>query len=149
MLNKKDGNYLVGAMADRFDGQHAEEIKGYLEKMNLQLVYKVDNYLFSHSGVLPQWLELYNLKLKDLETLPFDHQSLLEVSSYRGGFAFGSCIWGDVREYYNSPKIPDIYQIFGHTQLEREIITPDFACLDCRKTFVLNLETGEIREYGN
>ena len=104
---------------------------------------------FSHSGVLPSWLELYNLTLEDLETLPLDHLSLLEISSYRGGFAMGSCIWGDVREYMNSKKIPNLYQIFGHTQLEKEIITPNFACLDCRKAFTLDTKIGDITEYGS
>ena len=115
--------------------------------MNLQLIYQIDNYLFSHSGVLPKWLDLYNLTLEDLKTLPLTHKSLHEVSSYRGGFAVGSCIWGDVREYYGSTKIPNLYQIFGHTQLKKEIITDSFACLDCRKAFILNTEEGEITEY--
>lgn len=149
LFGNHDGNYLVGEFADRFDRYHAKEIEGYLKQLDLKLIYRIDNYLFSHSGVLPQWLELYNLTLEDLETLPFDHQSLLEVSSYRGGFAFGSCVWGDVREYMFTEKIPNIYQIFGHTQLEKEMITPEFACLDCRKAFVLDTETGDIEEYGN
>ena len=149
LFGNHDGNYLVGAMADRFDRFHAEEIKKYLEQLDLKLIYKVDKYLFSHSGVLPKWLDLYNLKLEDLETLPLTHSSLNEVSSYRGGFDVGSCIWGDVREYFTQVHIPKIYQIFGHTQLDEEIIKPDFACLDCRKAFVLDTETGDISEYGN
>ena len=139
------GNHIAG----RYDTLHAEEIKEYLKQLDLKLVYKIDNYLFSHSGVLPKWLDLYNLKLKDLETLPLTHPSLNEVSSYRGGFDVGSCIWGDVREYMFAYQFKDIYQIFGHTQLEKEIITPEFACLDCRKAFVLDTETGDISEYGN
>lgn len=147
LYGNHDGNYIDEVTSDRYDRKNASKVKECLEQMNLQLVYQVDNYLFSHSGVLPRWLELYNLSLEDLKTLPLNHPSLHEVSSYRGGFAYGSCIWGDVREYYLAEKIPNIYQIFGHTQLEKEIITDNFACLDCRKAFVLNTEEGEITEY--
>ena len=145
LFGNHDGNYLVGAMADRFDRQHAKEIKGYLEKMNLQLVYKVDNYLFSHSGVLPGWLSEYDLTLESLNTLPFNDPSLMAVSEYRGGYGVGSCVWGDVREYANAYQFKDIYQIFGHTQLEREYITDTFACLDCRKAFTLT--NNELKPY--
>ena len=63
----------------------------------------------------------------------------MNVSPYRGGWSeAGSCIWGDVREYAVSEHIPDIYQIFGHTQLaEDPIIEKDWADLDCRRAFVL------------
>lgn len=140
-------SYVVGKPCCRTDNYHFNEIADYLKQMNLQLIYRVDNYLFSHSGVLPKWLELYNLKLEDLETLPLDHSSLYEISSYRGGFDIGSCIWGDVREYYNAYQLDGIYQIFGHTQLEDAIITDTFACLDCRKCFTLDTETKELKEY--
>lgn len=139
LFGNHDGNYIVGDMADRIDYQHKEEIKKYLIQLNLKLIYKVDNYLFSHAGVLPKWLKVNQLSLEDLETLPFNHQSLLDISPYRGGInECGSCVWGDVREYFESEKIPNIYQIFGHTQLEKQFITSEFACLDCRKTFLID-----------
>ena len=147
LFGNHDGNYLVGDMADRKDYRHSQEIKGYLEQMNLQLIYKVDNVLFSHSGVLPQWLENNELTLEDLNNLTFNSPALMDVSSYRGGFSVGSCIWGDVREYMLSTPIKGLYQVFGHTQLEREVIKNDFACLDCRKAFIMNTNTLEIQEY--
>ena len=139
MLNIKDGNYLVGDMADRFDYWHRKEIARYMEKMNIKLIHREGKYLFSHSGVLPAWLESNNLTLEDLETLPFDHQALMNVSPFRGGWnEAGSCVWGDIREYSMSEHIPDIYQIFGHTQLSKDpIIEKDWADLDCRRAFVL------------
>ena len=139
LFGNHDGNYLVGDMADRFDMFHANEIRNYLLEMNIKLIHKEGKYLFSHSGVLPKWLSSNNLALEDLETLPFDHPSLMNVSPYRGGWSeAGSCVWGDVREYISSEHIPDIYQIFGHTQLEKDpIIMDDCANLDCRKAFVL------------
>ena len=57
LFGNHDGNYLVGAMADRVDYFHKHEIKDYLEKMNLKLIYREGKYLFSHSGVLLKWLE--------------------------------------------------------------------------------------------
>lgn len=147
LFGNHDANYLVGVCSDRFDGQHAEEIRGYLKKMDLQLIYRVDDCLFSHSGVLPEWLSDYNLTLESLNDLPFNNPALLAVSEYRGGIGVGSCVWGDVREYYNSKKIDNIYQIFGHTQLEYGLIEKDFACLDCRKCFIIDTQTKEIKEY--
>lgn len=133
-------------MADRLDLFHKYEIKDYIKDLKTQLIYQVDNYLFSHSGVLPKWLEINKLKLKDLENLKFEDKSLADVSPYRGGYSeVGSCIWGDVREYDANEHIPGIYQIFGHTQLKNAIIKDDYACLDCRKAFIL--EDGKLREY--
>jgi hypothetical protein len=142
LFGNHDGNYLVGDMADRFDSFHRKEIEGYLKQLDLKLIYRVDNYLFSHSGVLPKWLEDNNLTLESLESISFSHPALMSVSPYRGGWKeTGSCVWGDVREYAASEHIPDIFQIFGHTQLERHIIFEDWACLDCRQAFLLDTES--------
>ena len=139
LFGNHDGNYLVGDMADRVDYWHKHEIRDYMRQMNIKLVHKEGKYLFSHSGVLPKWLESNELTLEDLNNLPFDHPALMNVSPYRGGWKeAGSCVWGDVREYAASKHIPDLYQIFGHTQLaENAIIEPDWADLDCRKAFTL------------
>ena len=63
MFGNHDGNYLVGDMADRVDYRHKAEIRNYIKKMNIKLVHREGNYLFSHSGVLPKWLELNKLTL--------------------------------------------------------------------------------------
>lgn len=139
LFGNHDGNYLVGDMADRVDYWHKREIREYMEKMNIKLVHREGKYLFSHSGVLPTWLETNGLSLEDLENLPLEHPALMQVSPYRGGWnEAGSCVWGDVREYSASKHIPGIYQIFGHTQLKEDaIIMEDWADLDCRKAFTL------------
>lgn len=136
-------------MADRADHFHRKEIQGYLKQLDLKLTYRVGNYLFSHSGVLPSWLEANRFTLEDLESIPFDHQALMQVSPYRGGWCeTGSCVWGDVREYATKEHIPNIYQIFGHTQLvEDPLIEKDWACLDCRKAFVVDTELKSITEW--
>lgn len=139
LFGNHDGNYLVGDMADRVDYWHKREIREYMEKMNIKLIHQEGKYLFSHSGVLPAWLKANDLTLHDLNNLPFSHQALMQVSPYRGGWSeAGSCVWGDVREYALKEHIPDIYQIFGHTQLSEDaVIMKDWADLDCRKAFTL------------
>lgn len=149
LFGNHDGNYLVGDMADRIDYWHKKEIEKYLREMNIKLIHKEGNYLFSHSGVLPDWLKSYNITLESLENLPFEHPSLMSVSPYRGGwYEAGSCIWGDVREYAMKEHIPEIYQIFGHTQLTKDpIIEKDWACLDCRKAFIVDTDKNTIEEW--
>lgn len=138
LFGNHDGNYLVGNMADRSDKFHSEEIREYMNKMNIKLIHREGKYLFSHSGVLPKWLENNNLTLESLENLPFNSQALMNISPFRGSWdESGSCVWGDVREYAISKHIPKLYQIFGHTQLKDAIIEKDWACLDCRKAFTL------------
>ena len=147
LFGNHDGNYLVGTMADRLDSYHKEEVAEYMNKMNIKLIHIEGKYLFSHSGVLPKWLENNNLTLEDLKTLPFNHPALMNVSPIRGGWSeVGGCVWGDVREYAVCEHLPDYYQIFGHSQqVENAIITEDWADLDCRKAFTLI--DGEIKPY--
>lgn len=118
------------------------------------------DYVFSHSGILKDWLEEHKDLFGEYGSIPESvevlnnlyHewnpkfiQSLLEVSSYRGGWSnVGSMIWADLREHRSSED-KGVYQIFGHTQLkDQPVISENFADLDCRRSFVLNEETGEI-----
>ena len=150
LYGNHDCNYIYDVSADRYDKYHALEIERLLAKLDLQLIYKQDGYLFSHSGVLPFWLESNGLTLDDLNNIEASNPALYQVSPYRGGWTeAGSCIWGDVREYDESKHIPNLYQIFGHTQMYDCIIKDDYACLDCRKAFILNTETKELKEYEN
>jgi predicted phosphodiesterase len=150
LIGNHDLNYIVGNLANRMDYWHKSEIEKLIKRMNLQLIYQEGNYLFSHSGVLPEWLSANGLTLDNLKEMSFYDNSLMNVSPYRGGWSnVGSCVWGDVREYANSKHYPDLYQIFGHTQLQEAYIDKDFACLDCRLVFVLDTETKILKPYGN
>jgi hypothetical protein len=118
--------------------------------MNLKLLYKVDNYLFSHAGVLPLWLNRNQLTLDYLLNEDIPYVKLDQVSQFRGGLdPVGSCVWCDAREYMTSIKLPELYQIFGHTQLQQQYITSEFACLDCQKAFTLDTETKILIEFKN
>ena len=148
LLGNHDGNYVIGEMADRMDVFHKGDIAHYLNQMDLKLAHQEGKYLFTHSGVLPAWLEYNNITLDDVLAGKVSDDTLIQISPNRGGWhQCGSCIWGDVSEYAFSKKIPGIFQIFGHTQMEKEIITDEFACLDCRKAFVLDTELETLKSY--
>jgi predicted phosphodiesterase len=122
-------------------------------------------YLFTHAGILPQWYdkhkdligELTVDNLNKLYDTPQGIRALCEVSRYRGGWdRHGSIVWCDLMEMTEetqrskevenlsvNDKLPWDYQVFGHSmQDEYPIITKEFACLDCRKAFILTDEGG-------
>lgn len=97
--------------------------------------------------------------LKDTQLKDFNKHYISAIrciSSYRwGGAPYGSCEWADIREHIDlkssnteiTPKGEDgIYQIFGHTQLKQPLITDKWACLDCRKAFIIDTNTYEITD---
>lgn len=150
LMGNHDGNYIIGEMADRFDRYHQKEIRQYINAMNLKLAHQEGNYLFTHSGVLPAWLDDCGITLDDVLAGNVPNEALMMVSPMRGGYgSYGSCIWGDVREYARAKKLEGIYQIFGHTQMEHEVITQEFACLDCREAFVLDTDKDYIIKYSS
>ncbi len=130
-------------------------------------------YLFSHAGLLNSWVER-NKKiigeptidsLNHLLEIPEGIRTLTDVSSYRTWFGddSGSIVWSDVREkidlndsfeYNILPNTDSVvegydFQIFGHTQqVEHPIITDKWACLDCRKAFILD-EDGVLTQVTN
>ena len=118
-------------------------------------------YLFTHAGVMKSWYErnkeaIGELTVDNLNKLK-DYGGgisiLGEISKYRTWFGeeTGSPLWSDIAEKIsdesnidnvipNDDSVVDEYdyQIFGHTRLHHELITDKWACLDCRKAFILN-----------
>ena len=84
-----------------------------------------------------------------------------DIGYIRGGsFPYGSCEWADIREHLNMQEtlkrkdfIPvgedGIYQVFGHSQLQKPIITDKWAGLDCRKAFIVDTKTHNIEDASN
>ena len=132
-------------------------------------------YFFSHAGVKKAWLKLINgywFKMEDENELPdarlfdnFFHVAyddggndeaifnfegpVSAYSSYRGwgGFECGSIVWADIREY-GEKEFENVVFVCGHTQLDSEPIISDWVMdLDCRRPFVLDTDTGEVKEY--
>jgi len=120
-------------------------------------------YLFTHAGLMNSWIErnkdiigkptVHNLN--NLIDTPRGIAALSDISNYRTwlGEETGSILWSDVREkidlddsleYNIIPNADSIvegydYQIFGHTQQNKDpMITDKWACLDCRKAFILD-----------
>ena len=122
-------------------------------------------YLFTHAGLMNSWIErnkdiIVEPTIDSLNHLldnPIGISALREISNYRTwlGEKSGSIVWSDASEkidlddsleYNIIPNADSIvegydYQIFGHTQLsDKPIITNKWACLDCRKAFILDEE---------
>ena len=83
--------------------------------------------------------------------------AISNISFYRGGpVDEGSCEWADIREHIDfknstSDKViglgeEGIFQIFGHTQLKNKFICDKWACLDCRKGFIVDTLTHDIKD---
>lgn len=135
------------------------------------LVWVEKNVIFSHAGLIKGWAERVCFKndlefksilhtAKILQNIPVEsihnNDNLVnligEISHRRGGdFYYGSCEWADLIEHLdiNRSSINNVvaygeegtFQVFGHTQLKKELITDKWACLDCRKTFIFDTET--------
>ena len=141
--------------SDRYDYNNSGILKKLFgDNLDLfQFLYKDGKYLFSHAGVMKEWTEKY-LNCSDINELLQDESkisNLWVVPIIRGGEEwFGSCIWNDVRNFEN--EFHGTFQIFGHTQLIQAYFGPNsgieenFACLDCRKCFILDTEEQEFRE---
>lgn len=121
-----------------------------------KLAYQVcedQRYLFTHAGVNTAWFqrnasqiqELLPHRLNHLLTTQRGIDALAEISPIRGGnHPTGSMVWADVDEMKVDTPFEGVYQIFGHSLAEEPVITEHFACLDCRKAFML--QHGEISE---
>ena len=114
-------------------------------------------YVFSHAPILEKWYDDFGLyKGNIVDTLNNQlyatdakfFAALACVDGYRGGYGdAGSIVWADVRTVMGKKILPNgDYPIFGHTQLEKNpILTDNFACLDCRRAFILDTD-GKIKE---
>lgn len=129
-----------------FNVAHEQEIAG-------------KRFVFSHAGILHKWLKNNEItfgqiplgeEVKMLNRVFHEghaYAPYADVSFYRGGDnEAGSCVWADVEEHFECQAVPlpGCYQVFGHTQMNAPIITDRFACLDCRKVFMLD-EKGEFQ----
>ena len=150
LLGNHDCHYYFTNLlpCSRYDEVNSSRLNDKLtsNKTLFKILYQYEDILYSHAGVVKDWLDKYcgGKSTDELLNKPIDyfHDKLEVVSYMRGGWEnFGSCIWSDVREFKNDLNY---YQIFGHTQLKDELICKTFACLDSRKCFLMDTETKEI-----
>ena len=123
-----------------------------------------EKYLFTHAGLMNSWIERNKDiigeptvdSLNHLLDNPRGISALSEISNYRTwlGEKSGSIVWSDIREkidlkksnehniFQNDDSIVEKYdyQIFGHTLMKKPIINDNWACLDCKKAFILTDE---------
>lgn len=172
LLGNHDVHYFNPRLnSSRKDWVNQEKIAMIFEK-NLSLFRLTDlvraggkQVLFSHAGIISEWMELHfpdvgltdtvrlsdllNGQLDDLNRFKeFITDALMDRSASRWGTAkYPSVIWADVEDHQMlERRLPDAYQVFGHTQQEFDpIITKDYANLDCRKAFLL-MEDGTIKK---
>lgn len=170
LLGNHDIHYLGAKLnSSRKDWMNQEKIENiFVKKLSLfeltKLVRVGDRqYLFSHAGIIPEWMEwhfegidlndtehvseILNDKLNEVDTFrQFVSSALMDRSASRWGYArYPSVVWADVEDHqYQQRRLPNVYQIFGHNQQEfGPVITEQYANLDCRKAFLL-MEDGEI-----
>ncbi len=111
--------------------------------------------VFSHAPILNEWVDAVgetrdvdllvnhlNALLSKINRKPREVEPYLgQISVYRGGFdEFGSPVWADVNEIDHDNVLSTAdYSIFGHTQQANDpIITEKWACLDCRRAFIIS-----------
>ena len=162
LLGNHDLGYIYPTVCScRRDKEHYTDIS-HLFNENIDkfdLAYKEGRYLFTHAGVHKAWFDLVFGEKDDysnidiylnnwLHTDQGNIEECLGLYSYFRGYIdsnYGSCVWADVREWawdvQNQSELnKDLgyFQIFGHTQLELDpVIKDDFACIDCRRYFIL------------
>lgn len=148
----------------RTDIRHYQEIKNlFTENYELFSIVTSLNingkqFVFSHAPILKNWYKLHFKKINVIKQLSEDFRSMTnnflsaiaDVDYYRGGnYDCGSIVWADVRSLAvdgQALAIDGAFSIFGHTlSLNGPIVTESYACLDCRKAFILN-ENGLITD---
>lgn len=168
LLGNHDISYVSSYLPKcRYDYDNEKAIRDIIQK-NISLfriayekIIAGKQYIFTHAGILPSWLQENEMVLGQLnpgnvvDALNRNfaagnlYDALGNVSFYRGGYhEAGSCVWADINEHFdyvdnvNNIIYSDVYQVFGHTLQKSNcpIITPHFACLDCRKAFLLDDE---------
>ena len=150
-------------MGSRYDFDHAERNAHLFwdHQTLFQMAYETiaggKRFLFSHAGIGMQWIlnsfpalldqAITAELLNDLAGYPPFMSALEDISIYRGGDkAYGSMVWADVHEHIEMKnQIPGFVQVFGHTQLNGPVtFFCRFYCLDCRRSFALEKESGRI-----
>ncbi len=172
LLGNHDLHYIDRALdGGRYDSLHASRNRSaFLDNaLMFQMAYVKTiggtKILFTHAGVQLGWLAKHRAILDlehsadiadSLNRLWWDEarrpallKALDDVSFSRwGNCRYGSPIWNDVDDFtVGKEELPGYVQIFGHSQQEFDpVITDFYACLDCRRPFVLT-EGGELEEY--
>ena len=156
LLGNHDFHYLFngynGSRLDFINWDALHQIYNE-DKEFFQIAKQIDDTLFTHAGVSKDWLKRHDLKLPETdadiylnEIYKASPEIFWEMSWERGGIdKTGSPIWHDVREFDVDETH---FQVFGHTQLKDNPIKMDnWACVDCRRPFIIDTISHEISEF--
>jgi hypothetical protein len=121
------------------------------EKENFQIAFQVENYLWTHAGVVQRWYDQFikNQILPGDENLAFTlnrlflsyYLPLFHVSELRGGYDNdGGIFWAHLTETRDDP-LHGYHQIVGHTKTGEGILTGKIKEGDTSVTFVDCLES--------
>ena len=145
--------FCENACGSRYDTMMAQTYKQTFQNHAhlFQIAYEAEvdknRYLFTHAGVNRSWYQRHeemigSLNAENLNRLALTDEGVIalgEVGYTRGGLeTTGGPMWADVSEMYFAPHFSDYYQVLGHSQQpEHPVIEESFACLDCRRGFVI------------
>lgn len=171
LMGNHDLHYLSRSVGGcRYDHRHAYQNRALLwsnlELFDIAFSLNCNNqqYLLTHAGVIARWYWNHFPYTDDISAEEIAKHlnegfhgglsreaiidSLSEASPLRGGsHLFGSPVWADRLEHQvDSFEFDAIYQIFGHTLSPGPVITPFWSCLDCKRAFKLDPDSGLISE---
>lgn len=161
-LHYYSSHYLDICACDRYDEVHADQLHALFTRENIpfQLAHEetIGNrrYLFTHAGVTEPWLRCNRRRIGQPDASHLNRlldtnegiDTLAQAGLIRGGYhPTGSIVWADSDEIALSRPLPNVYQIFAHSQqlYGRPIITDNYACIDCRSCFCLT-DSGTITQ---
>jgi hypothetical protein len=123
----------------------------YREAGLFQAAFQVDNYLWTHAGVVNRWYQNYpepeiqpsdvNLAFTLNRLFSSYYLPLFHVSPVRGGLDNdGGIFWAHSTETSEDP-LPGFHQIIGHTKTHKGIMSQKLPLPDTSVTYVDCLET--------
>ena len=175
LMGNHDAHYMLRNFprSTRYDSSNSFKIKEIysshrsLFKLAHEETVNGKRMLFTHAGVMKSWVERNKPIIGDISAdslnrlldVPGGITALSDISKYRTwlGEETGSILWSDIMEKADVDLEQNVipnddsvaegydYQIFGHTLLRIPVITDKWACIDCRKAFIVN-ENGELTE---
>jgi hypothetical protein len=166
-LHYYDRQYRTSRFSAEYYNRYHEILTGVDTASFFQVCKQVRCYLFTHAGVLVEWVKLWQEELtrtgkdtlgEQINNL-FRHKmnTFYQISRHRCGWhRHGSPLWADIDEHlkvYSKdsllPNEEEYIQIFGHTRLMSEdpFLHGDINMLDNSKLYLL--QDHEIKKYNS
>jgi hypothetical protein len=164
-LHYYNEEYASCRFSGKYYDRYHEILTGTDTASFFQVCKQVNGYLFTHAGILVEWVKLWQeaLAYTDHDTLEeqindlfhYKMDAFYQISRHRGGWhRHGSPLWADIHEHLEGYRTNDLFpneeeyiQIFGHTKLmsENPFLRGDINMLDNSKLYLL--QDHEITKY--